>query len=504
MSLVELHGVGKRFDAVVALHGVDLRVEAGRTLALVGENGAGKSTLGKIIAGVYRPDAGALSVDGERVSGWTPRRARRHGIVAMQQELAIVPDRTVIENVFLGALPNRWSVRDERAMGRRYDELSEKVGFALRAAARAGSLPIADQQKVEILRALAADARLIVMDEPTAALNSEESAQLLAIIRQLQAREVAIVFVSHFLDEVLAVADTIAILRDGAIVGHAEPGSTDPAQLTELMLGRPVEIAFPEKSPPPAPHDAPVLEVADLHVPGVVDGAAFRVGAGEIVGLAGLDGSDTTETAMAIYGAVDQVRGNVTVDGRPLRLGSPRASTKAGVVLIPPSRKENGLHLDRSIAENIVLPQLRTVASSGFVRSRRADELARGLINRLSIRPANPHAIVRGLSGGNQQKVMFAKWLARAPRVMLVCEPTRGVDVGAKVAIYELLTSLAAQGTAVVVVSGEHEEVVGLAHRVYVMRRGRIVDELTSERLTFDEVGRVALAPEAEEEAAPR
>jgi ABC-type sugar transport system ATPase subunit len=495
---VGLHGIGKRFGGVQALSDIDLEIRRGTIHGLVGENGAGKSTLGKIVAGVYRPDSGELWVDGRRVSYHSPREALRDRLTMIAQEPTLVPHRSVIENVFLGIESSAGGVVETRTMRRRFAELVEQAQIELPPNRLARTLRVADQQKVEILRAIARDARLIVMDEPTSALTADESERLFDVVRRLGERGTTIIYVSHFLEEVLALVDVVTVLRDGRHVRTSPASSETPERLVTAMLGRSLELTFPDKIFPPG--DGPVvLSVQGLSNPPVVENVSFEIRAGEILGLAGLIGSGRSEVARAIFGADRRGAGTIEVDGKPARIRSPRDGVRSGVVMLPEDRKAQGLLMLRSIVDNVTLPHLGAVSRTGVVATVRERRSAVALMERVDVRARGPSSRVSTLSGGNQQKVLFAKWLFRPPRVFIADEPTRGVDVGAKAAIYELIHSLAAEGKAVLLISSEHEEVLGLAHRVLVMRGGQIVAELDSATMSEDAVLRAAFATEAGE-----
>jgi ABC-type sugar transport system ATPase subunit len=492
---VELTHVGKRFQGAQALTDVSLSVQHGAIHALIGENGAGKSTLGKIIAGVIRPDEGELWVEGRRVSYRSPRDALADGITAIQQEIALVPQRTVLDNVFLGIEDERLAMVDIAGLARRFAELNQSSGFALDPAARVSSLSIAEQQKVEIMRALARDSRLIVMDEPTARLSAEESQKLLDIVRQLQARGVTIVYVSHFLREVLAVADTITVLRNGEVIQTTPAATQTPDSLVTAMLGRAASLTFPERvrCDPAAPT---VLSVRDLSRRGAFADVSFEIRAGEIVGLTGLVGSGRSEVARAIFGADRLDRGTIELDGAPVDIHSPSDAIAAGIAMLPESRKDQGLHMRLPVGHNVTLPHLATVSHAGILDTGKERVAVGGLLQRLAVKPPRVTALVSRLSGGNQQKVLFSKWLFAPPRVLLLDEPTRGVDVGAKRALYELIVSLAASGMGVLLISSEIEEILGLSHRVLVMRRGRIVAEFAEDDLDEEPILRAAFGSE--------
>jgi simple sugar transport system ATP-binding protein/ribose transport system ATP-binding protein len=494
---LELLDVAKHFGGVQALVGVSLGVAKGSVHALVGENGAGKSTLGRIVAGALAPDAGRMLLGGEPVSFRSPREALEHRVVAIAQEPFVVPQLSVAENVFLGVEPRSAGVLRRRRLRERYRTLAESAGFDLSGALSARRLRIAEQQKVEILRALSRDARLIVMDEPSAALSATETRQLHEIVRRLARAGTTIVLISHFLREVLELADAVTVLRDGRIVRTAQTANETQSSLIEAMLGRPLTSTFPVRRAPPT--DAPVLlSVRDLVAPGV-DGVSFELRAGEIVGLAGLVGAGRTELARAVYGAARVESGTVELTacgGRPGK--SPRRSIAAGLAMIPESRKDEGLIFTRSVTENATLSRLPALAAAGVVRRSLERRAARAALEECEVRGAQYSAPVRALSGGNQQKVLFARTVLCGPRVLIADEPTRGVDIGAKRSIYDLLARLAADGLGVLLVSSELEEILGLADRVLVMRRGRIAAELAGDAMQEGAILAAAFADEAE------
>jgi ABC-type sugar transport system ATPase subunit len=492
---VELRAVSKQFGAIRALDGIDLTIERGSIHGVVGENGAGKSTLGKIVAGVYRPDGGELWVEGRRVAYHSPRDALADRVTMISQEPTVIPHRSVVENVFLGIERARMGLVDRGAMRRRFAELVRHAGLELPPDRLARRLGVADQQKIEVLRALARDARLIVMDEPTSALTADESKRLFDLVRRLRQRGTTLVYVSHFLHEVLQLVDTVTVLRDGRIVRTAQAREESAEQLVAAMLGRSVDLAFPDKTA--LPDDAPVvLSARNLSRPRLVDNVSFDISAGEILGLAGLIGSGRSEVARTIFGADRASGGTVAIDGKPVRIRNPRDAIRAGIVMLPEDRKSQGLLMLRSIADNVVLPSLGEVSRGGVVDTRRERSRVNGLIERVELRTRDVRTKVGALSGGNQQRVLFAKWLLKSPRVFIADEPTRGIDVGAKRAVYQLIHSLSAQGMAVLVISSEHEELLGLAHRVLVMHEGRLVAELEGEAMTEEAVLQAAFGLE--------
>ena len=497
---LEVLDVAKHFGGVQALDAVSLGVRRASIHALVGENGAGKSTLGKIVSGALAPDTGEVLLAGEPVTFGSPREALEHGVAAIAQEPSIVPQLSVAENVLLGAEPVRGGLIRSRSLKRRFAELARSAGFDLRGDVAAASLGTAEQQKVEILRALSRDAQVIVMDEPTASLDARETTQLHEIVRDLASAGKTIILISHFLKQVLELADMVTVLRDGRIVKTAPASSETEASLIEAMLGRPLTATFPPQVFP-AEDARVVLSVRDLHGPGV-EGASFELHVGEILGLAGLVGAGRTELARTIFGATPVHSGEALL-ATSSRLGrSPRRSLDAGVAMIPESRKDEGLIFGRSSTENSTLSTLATFSALGIVRRRGERKAARTVLERCGVRGASFRAPVDELSGGNQQKVLLARMLLCEPRVVIADEPTRGVDVGAKLAIYEFLVELASEGIGIVFISSEVEEIVGLAHRVLVMRRGRIVDEFAGDSITENRILAAAFADQSSEAAA--
>ena len=481
---LEVRALGKSFGATRALDDVSVAVHAGSVHAFVGENGAGKSTLGKIIAGVFPQDQGDMVLRGTTVSFGSPREALVRGIALVAQEVALVPRLTVADNVFLGTEPRRAGFVDRRSLRERFDRLIADAGFELQAGTVVGHLPIAKQQQVEILRALARDADLIVLDEPSASLSTKEVEHLHEIIRGLRAQGHTVILVSHFLTEVLDLSDVVTVLRDGRVVRTSPTSEETESSLVTGMLGRPASRAYPDKRLPPA--DAPVaLAIEGLSAPGVED-ATLTIRAGEIVGLAGLIGAGRSELARAIYGATTATAGGVHVAGAMLP-GRPGASIEAGVALIPESRKDDGLILRRPIRENVSITSLRRFQRLGFVRRGAERAQVREALEHVAGSPLL-EASAGSLSGGNQQKLLFARALLIEPGVLLADEPTRGIDVGAKRDIYEVLVRLASDGMAILLISNELEEILGLAHRVLVMRAGRLVAELSGPDMTEEAI----------------
>ena len=476
--LLELRETTKRYGAVQALQNVNIRIYQGDIHALVGENGAGKSTLGKVISGIVRPDFGEMFVDGELVHYTSPRDALLKGITTITQEIALVSKQTVLQNVMLGQELGRAGVLNQRAMLQRFEEVRQLTGFQIEPHTKVNTLHLADQKKVEVMQAIARNARLIVMDEPTAMLADDETQLFLGMVRKLREIGYTIIYISHFLEEVLDIADTVTIMRNGEIIRTAPTQEETPKSLIEGMLGRSVSEMYPDKNYP-AFETPVVFEVRDLHTR-VFRGVNLQVRAGEIVGIAGLVGSGRTRLIRSIFGAETVIRGDILVDGKSVTIQTPADAIAAGVHMLPESRKEQGLLLKQTVRHNISLPHLTHVSRSGVIRDGTERDSIQTLIRKVNVQPPTIHNNANSLSGGNQQKVLFSKWLYQTPRVFMIDEPTRGVDVGAKRAIYELITDLASQGIAILMVSSEIEEIIGLAHRVLVMRLGEIVAEFQS------------------------
>ncbi|WP_237689916.1 sugar ABC transporter ATP-binding protein [Cellulomonas fulva] len=470
-----MRGIVKQFPGARALDGVELEVRAGEVHCLLGQNGAGKSTLIKVLAGAHQPDEGEILLDGRRVTIADPVAGLRLGVATMYQELDVVDGLSVAENIFLGHELTSGGFTQRRAQTARARELMERLGHGSIAPHReVGRLSAASKQIVSMARALSHDARVIVMDEPSAVLDSEEVATLFRVVRDLTAQGVAVVYISHRLEEIRQIGDRITVLKDGRTVATGLPATTPTPDLIRLMTGRNVEFAIPRR--PPVREDAPVvLEVEALGLTGVFEGVSFTVREGEVVGLAGLVGSGRSEILESVFGARRTTSGRVTVAGRRLRTGSVADAVDAGVGLCPEERKSQGLLLDEPVYRNITLSSFARTARGGMLDEGAERAQAQEQVRALEVRPQDVARTARTLSGGNQQKVVLARWLVHGCKVLLLDEPTRGVDVGARAEIYALVAQLTAAGAAVVVVSSEIEEVLGLADRVLVVSEGRVV-----------------------------
>jgi rhamnose transport system ATP-binding protein len=495
--VVELADVSKAFGAVRALSGVSLRLLPGEAHALLGENGAGKSTLIKTLAGVHRPDSGQVLVDARERRFSRPGDALAAGIAIICQEPALFGDLSVAENVFMGRQPLGFGRRiDVAAMEARTAELFSRLGVRLDPARPARGLSIADQQLVEIAKALSFDARVIVMDEPTAALSAHEVRRLFGVVRALREHNAAVLFVSHRLDEVFELCQRATVLRDGAFVWSGELAGETPASVVRRMVGRELSQLYPKQE---TTTGEVLLEVRRLTREGVFTDVSFSVRSGEIVALSGLVGAGRSEVARAIFGIDRPDAGEVLVHGKALKRGSPTAAMAAGIGFVPEDRRQQGLVVEASIERNTALASLGRLSTFGLLRRRTERALARDWAVRLRLRYARLSDPAGVLSGGNQQKVVLAKWLARSPSVLIVDEPTRGIDVGTKAEVHRLLSELAGQGVAVLMISSELPEVLGMADRVLVVHEGRLVEELTRAEATEE---RVALA--AAGQAVPR
>jgi rhamnose transport system ATP-binding protein len=489
---VELRGITKQFGAVQALRGIDLALHGGQVHALVGENGAGKSTVVKILAGVHRPDLGQVLVDGEPVVLHSPADARDRGIAVIYQEPTLFPDLDVAENVFMGRHPRGQLGRvDWPRMYREVEQLLASLGVRLNPRIPVQGLSVADQQLVEIAKALSLDASVLVMDEPTAALSAREVDELFAIVRRLRDRGVALLFVSHRLDEVFELADQVTVLRDGAHVVTAPAEALTTDQVVRHMVGRRLETLFPKEA---AEIGGTVLEVQGLSRVGAFEDISFELRRGEVLGCAGLVGAGRTELARVLFGIDRPDAGRILVGGREVQIGSPAAAMAHGIAYVPEDRHQQGLVLEFGIADNVVLPILRRVSRLGILDRRRARSLARDYTERLRVRSTGLDQLAGALSGGNQQKVVLAKWLTTNPEILLLDEPTRGIDIGAKAEVHRIVSGLAGGGLAILLISSELPEVLAASDRVLVFHQGRLAGvftraEATEERLMFAATG---------------
>jgi ribose transport system ATP-binding protein len=468
---LSLRGIGKKYGPITVLNDVNLDVRPGEAIALLGENGAGKSTLASIISGLVQPTIGSMTWRGQGYAPDAPADALSAGIGLIHQEMRLLRDLSIAENVFVGRLPTRGGRIDREFMNRRAAEQLHRLGLDASPTTLVRDLKVAAQQQVEIAKALTLKARLLVFDEPTAALGAEETERLFEQIGRLKSEGVSFIYISHRLDEIARIADRVVVLRDGQLVATHDTAQVPVKTLVEEMVGRPLDRMFPEM-PAPSP-SAPLIEVEGLtSSEGAFADVSFSVRPGEIFGVAGIVGAGRTELMRAISGADPIAAGRVKVNGDVLRLSGPRDALDHGVVIVPEDRKAQGLILPQTIAENLALGNYPRVAPSGWITSARTLDFAAKGISRFQIKGTGSQ-LVSELSGGNQQKVVIAKTILREPKVVILDEPTRGIDVGARAAIYEIIADLARSGMAVIIVSSDLDEVLGLSHRVMVLSRGR-------------------------------
>ncbi len=482
MSFLSFRRITKRFPGVLALDGVSFEVERGSCHALIGENGAGKSTLGKILAGVYVADEGEIHLDGQPVRALNPLAARKLGVAMVHQELAFCPNLTVAENLCLGDLPRRAGWLDRRRMRDQARAMLGEIEAGLDVDQPISQLSTGQEQLVQIAAALGTKAQVIIMDEPTSSLSVRESEHLFELLGKLKRRGITVIYVSHRLEEIFRLCDTVTVLRDGQHVATEKIAATNPERIIHQMVGREVKQYTSQHLQRPLGEE--LLRVEELSSPGKFSNVSFILRAGEIVGLAGVIGAGRSEIAHAIFGLDPAATGTVVVQGKLLPLGSVTAALRAGIGLLPEDRKRLGLVLTMNCRENTSLAVLRRLSVGGFVRRREERSLAQRYIERLRIKTPSLDSAVAGLSGGNQQKIALAKWLARQCAILIVDEPTRGVDIGAKAEIHHLLDELACQGLALLVISSELPEVMNLSRRILVMRQGGIAGELARQEFS--------------------
>lgn len=489
-AVLQLANVSKSFGPVNVIKDVSLLVRRGQVQALLGENGAGKSTLIKMIAGVHAPDSGKILIDGTEVTIASTNDSEAHGIATIHQELNLVPTLSVAENIMLGRTPKRFGLVNYKHLNAQAQAALNLIGLDVPLKQKVGELGIAKQQLIEIAKALSMNARILILDEPTAALTGKEVDALFAILDELKAKGVAMVFISHHLDELARIADTISILRDGEFVAEV-PASTDEDTLVQHMVGRAIEDQYPRGVVPET--GAPLLEVNSLSSSGSFNDVSFTVHAGEVVGLAGLVGAGRTEVVRAIAGADKYDSGQVLVSGKKLKAGDIQGAIRAGVGHIPEDRKGQALVLDGTVNENLGYATLAATAKAGLADRSGQKHRAQEVAEKLRIRMANIDQPIRNLSGGNQQKAVFGRWVLAQSNVLLLDEPTRGVDVGAKVEIYNIINEITANGGAVLMVSSDLPEVLGMSDRILVMSGGQLAGELPK-NTTQDEIMALAMS----------
>jgi ABC-type sugar transport system ATPase subunit len=483
--LLRIQGLSKSFGSTLALSDVSFDIEAGEIHALVGENGAGKSTLVNVLSGVVEPDAGAISVAGTNVRFGSPRAAQRAGVATVHQELSLAEPLSVAENVFAGRLPSFLGLVDRKRLHEETRALFGRIGVAIDPAQTVGELPISSRQITEIAKALAINARVILLDEPTSALNTDEKQALFSLVRRVKARGVGLVFISHHLEEVMDLSDRVSVMRDGRLVATYQTAQVSSSQLVRNMVGREIADNCLERRPA---GDNTRLVVRDAGRRGEFENVSFALREGEIGAIAGLMGSGRSEVAAALAGARPLETGAVTLDGAPLDTRSVASAKRSGVGFIPAERKTEGLFLDLPIDVNIAAASLPKWSRFGLWRFDLVREMAGRYVEALRIRSRDTSDLCRALSGGNQQKVLFAKWLEAAPKVLIIDEPTKGVDIATKLEIYRQMTTLAARGASILFVSSDLPEMLSVSHRLLVMYRGRITAELSAENATEHQV----------------
>ncbi len=485
-EILRLQRIGKRFPGVVALDGVDLDLRAGEVHAVCGENGAGKSTLMKIISGQYTADDGVISYRGEAVRFTSTSEAQAAGIAIIHQELNLVPHLSVAENIFLAREPKRGPFIDYRKLNTNARSYLQRIGLAVEPTTLVSTLSIAQQQMVEIAKALSLNARVLIMDEPTSSLTESETVQLFRIIKELRADGVAILYISHRLDEMAEIVDRVTVLRDGRHIDTSDFAATNVNEIVARMVGRSLDDVFPARQS--VPTDEVLLRVNGASRAGVFGPVSFELRKGEILGFAGLMGAGRTEVARAIFGAERLDSGSIMLGDTPVTIRSPREAIRQGIAYLSEDRKKDGLALSMPVAVNLTLANVRAISSHGFLRFSEETAVAQRYVRELNIRTPTVAQTVRNLSGGNQQKIVIGKWLYRGSRILFFDEPTRGIDVGAKYAIYGLMDQLAADGVGVVLISSELPELLGMTDRIAVFHEGRITAVLETRNTNQEEI----------------
>ena len=485
--IIDLRSISKSFPGVQALVDVNFGVMPGEVHALVGENGAGKSTLIKLVAGVYQPNAGEIRFDGQPVHILNPRQAQTMGIAAIYQESSLYNELSVAENVFMGRHPSsgKLGMVDWGAMYRTSEEVLERLGVHMDVRVKARGLSTANRQRVEMAKALSQNAKVLIMDEPTASLTQHDVEELFKTVRILREHGVGIIYISHRLEEVFDLADRVTVLRDGRLIDTRPVSEVTQGQLVSMMVGRMLDVLFPKEH---AAIGEPVLRVKNLHRAGLVNDASFEVRRGEIVGLAGLVGAGRSELAQVIFGVFPAESGTIELDGKVVTIRSPRAAMSLGVAYVPEDRQRQGLILPMTVRENITMAILESLTRFGFVSYAAEDKVASTYTERLQIRTPSLSQLAMNLSGGNQQKIVVSKWLASEPKVLILDEPTRGIDVGAKAEIHRLMSQLAQQGLGILMISSELPEILGMSDRILVMRKNTIVGEYSRADATQEKV----------------
>ncbi|HWK24155.1 MAG TPA: sugar ABC transporter ATP-binding protein [Ureibacillus sp.] len=493
--MIQMSGISKAFNGNVVLENVQFELANGEIHALMGENGAGKSTMMKILSGIYTKDTGEIKVDGQAVQFKSPKDAEKLGINVIHQELNILPDLTVAQNLFLGKelTYGKTGILKNRQMEKEASQLLSKLGLDINPRTRTGDLSVGKQQIIEIAKAIASDAKYIVMDEPTAALTDREIETLFKTVNELKAKGISFVYISHRMEEIFAICDRITILRDGQYVGVRNIPETNFDEIVAMMVGRQLGERFPSRN---SKIGETKLEVRNLTSNGVFKDISFKLRKGEVLGVAGLMGAGRTEVAQTLFGYRKTNSGEILIDGKKATIKSPIEALKNGIGFVTEDRKTQGLVLDFSIKENITLANLEKCSASGIMKNEKENKMVSKYIEDLKIRTSGPEQSAKSLSGGNQQKVVIAKWLGTEPEILILDEPTRGVDIGARKEIYHIINQLAEAGVAILMISSELPEVIGMADRVIVMREGKLTGEVMKEHMTQEVIMQYATGGE--------
>ncbi len=488
MSLIELKDIHKSFYGVEVLHGVDFVLQPGTVHALMGENGAGKSTLMKVIAGVHGADSGKIFMDDQEVEINSPAKAREMGIAMIHQELSSELEMSVAENIYLGREPGRFGMVNYRQMYKQTEELLNNLGIPLNPRTKMKRLRVADQQMVEIAKAISQNARVVIMDEPTSSITDREVESLFRMIRNLKQSGVGIIYISHKMDEIFQICDEMTVLRDGTYINTFKASEVDENTLIRNMVGRDLDVQFPKET---VPIGEPILEVKHLTLKGQYEDISFQLRRGEILGFVGLVGAGRTELMHSIFGITKPESGQVLLDGKEVHFKSPRDAIENGIAYVTEDRKGEGLVLPMSVEKNITLAALRDFVKNGFLQNRAEVQTVKGQIKSLGIKVARPSIAVKSLSGGNQQKVVLAKWMIAKPHILIFDEPTRGIDVGAKAEIYKIMCDYVKQGNAIIMVSSEMPEAMGMSDRIIILSNHKCSGELNREEFNQEAIAQM-------------
>lgn len=486
-TLLSMSGISKSFVGVKALDQVHFTVNKGEVIGLLGENGAGKSTLMKILSGIYIPDSGDIRLEGVSVSLRVPKDAQSNGISTIHQELNLLPHLTVAENIFIQTLPKKRGVLDKKKLFKDAQRLLNELEFPINPRMLVEELTVGAQQMVEIAKALSFKSKVIIMDEPTSAITEQETAKLFEIIRSLKAKGIAIIYISHRMEEIYEICDRIVVLRDGRNAGEGLSNELQPEQIVKMLVGREMKQIYPKRDQ--LPHEQVVMEVRNFSRQGVFRNISFKLHKGEILGVSGLMGSGRTELIESIYGLEPVSQGEILLNGEPVKIRSTSDAIAKGFALVPEDRRTHGLIANFTVIQNVTLPTLKNI--SGFLQKinfKKEREITDRYISQLKIRTPNGSTVISNLSGGNQQKAIIARWLECKPDILILDEPTRGIDIGAKSEIYHIIHELTAQGTSIIMISSELPEIIGMSDRILVMAAGRLTGEFTREEATPEKI----------------